>query len=318
MIAVILFGTAALCNQCGITPTQESKETTVEKTTQESKETTVEETTQEETTKKIEKETTEETKKETTTKEETTATTTEPEAPTINLKIYEGPTYSAADDVCYYRIEAVVTGKPKPIVKFSRDDSYGAWGKYKVQINLKKDETYILIATATNSEGSSTATITLTDIRGGVGTSTTNSSATTTTTASAETTTTAAATTTTTASAETTTTAAATTTTVQYVQPQPTYIIHNRSPVLTNAWADPSTVSVGDTFTVYAEGYDPDGDTIRCIISRDPDEFALLYFNSTMAATFKALKLGNYTIGMRIQDEQEADSNSIDVNIQVR
>ncbi|MDD5658968.1 MAG: PKD domain-containing protein [Actinomycetota bacterium] len=83
-------------------------------------------------------------------------------APTISLNIYEGPTYSAADNVCYYRIEAVVTGNPSPSISFSRDDSNKAWGTKKAQINLQTGESYTLTATATNSEGSATATINLT------------------------------------------------------------------------------------------------------------------------------------------------------------
>jgi len=83
------------------------------------------------------------------------------EAPTVSIKIYEGPTYSQADDICYYRIEATAAGDPKPSIKFSRDDSNGAWGKNRVQINLKKGETYTLTATATNSEGSVTDSIKL-------------------------------------------------------------------------------------------------------------------------------------------------------------
>lgn len=86
----------------------------------------------------------------------------EKEAPTITLKIYEGPIYSAADDVCYHRIEAEVTGTPSPAVTWSKDDSGGAWGPKKAQINLySPSETYTLIATATNSEGSATDSITL-------------------------------------------------------------------------------------------------------------------------------------------------------------
>lgn len=80
---------------------------------------------------------------------------------TITLKIYEGPTYSQADGVCYYRIEAKVTGTPAPTIKFSRDDSNGAWGDAKVQINLKKGEAYTLSATATNSNGRDTDSIKL-------------------------------------------------------------------------------------------------------------------------------------------------------------
>jgi hypothetical protein len=82
-------------------------------------------------------------------------------APTISMKIYEGPTYSQADDICYYRIEAITTGNPEPSIKFNRDDSNGAWGKNRVQVNIQRGETYTLTATATNSEGSATDSIKL-------------------------------------------------------------------------------------------------------------------------------------------------------------
>ena len=86
----------------------------------------------------------------------------EAEAPTIDLEIYEGPVYSAGDDVCYYRIKANVTGKPSPNINFSKDDSNGAWGSKKVQINLNDpSDSYTLTATATNSEGSASDSITL-------------------------------------------------------------------------------------------------------------------------------------------------------------
>jgi len=86
----------------------------------------------------------------------------EKEAPTITLEIYEGPIYSSVDNVCYYRIRAKVTGSPAPSVEFSKDDSSGAWGSKKAQVNLHApDETYTLTATATNSEGTATDSITL-------------------------------------------------------------------------------------------------------------------------------------------------------------
>jgi len=84
------------------------------------------------------------------------------EAPTITLEIYEGPIYSSADNTCYYRIKANVTGKPAPDVEFSKDDSGGAWGKYKVQVNLDSpSDTYTLEATVKNSSGSQSDSITL-------------------------------------------------------------------------------------------------------------------------------------------------------------
>ena len=50
--------------------------------------------------------------------------------PTLKLVIYEGPVM-VDSNLCYYRIEAVVSGNPSPIIKFSQDDSNGAWGKIK-------------------------------------------------------------------------------------------------------------------------------------------------------------------------------------------
>jgi len=85
------------------------------------------------------------------------------EAPTIELVIYEGPIYSSGDGVCYYRIRADVTGEPNPDIDFSKDDSGGAWGSKKVQINLNDpSDSYTLTATATNPEGSASDSITLT------------------------------------------------------------------------------------------------------------------------------------------------------------
>jgi hypothetical protein len=82
------------------------------------------------------------------------------EAPTISLEIYEGPTLDGS--ICYYRVEATVTGSPNPTVSFSKDDSGGAWGSKKAQVNINNPgDTYTLTATATNSEGSATTSIAL-------------------------------------------------------------------------------------------------------------------------------------------------------------
>jgi len=86
----------------------------------------------------------------------------EAEGPAISLAIYQDATYSSADDVCYYRIEATVTGSPTPSVEWSRDDSRGAFGNRRAQVNLSRGQTYTLTATATNSAGSATDSITLT------------------------------------------------------------------------------------------------------------------------------------------------------------
>jgi hypothetical protein len=85
------------------------------------------------------------------------------EAPSIELEVYEGPIYSSSDNVCYYRIKANVTGTPTPEVDFSKDDSGGAWGKLKCQVNLGDPaDAYTLKAIATNSEGSDSDAIDLT------------------------------------------------------------------------------------------------------------------------------------------------------------
>ena len=85
------------------------------------------------------------------------------EAPTIELKVYEGPIYVPGDGICYYRIRADVTGKPNPNIVFSKDDSGGAWGTKKVQVNLNDpSDSYTLTATATNPESSASDSITLT------------------------------------------------------------------------------------------------------------------------------------------------------------
>jgi len=80
----------------------------------------------------------------------------EKSAPTIKLSILEGyPKYLEESGICYYRIEAELTGSPTPDVVFSQDDSEGSWGDYVAQINIASiDEVIILTATATNTEGS--------------------------------------------------------------------------------------------------------------------------------------------------------------------
>lgn len=147
LITIIFFGTASICNQCGVTNTTEGNITAAREN---SAMETVAETT-------AIKETTTGTTAGTTAKE----TEGESKAPTIKLKIYEGPT--AAGNICYYRVKATVTGNPAPTIDFSKDDSNGAWGKYISQVNLTdSNQSYTLSATATNSAGSDTDTITIT------------------------------------------------------------------------------------------------------------------------------------------------------------
>jgi len=161
IISLTLFTTAAICNQCAAASAEE-KESTIEE------EAAVEEAEEEdsETLESDEEESTEEESDEEEPAEEEEAEeeeeeeNIETEAPTINLEIYEGPTYSSSDNICYYRIKATVTGKPTPTVEFSKDDSGGAWGSKKVQINLNDpSDTYNLTATAINSEGTDTDSI---------------------------------------------------------------------------------------------------------------------------------------------------------------
>ncbi len=163
IITLICFlGTAAICNQCAADAVEEA-DSTVEEEEVTAEEEAVDEEDGE--TPESEEEETEEEKaadEEEETGEETLEQEEQKEAPAITLEIYEGPIYSSADNVCYYRIKAIVTGNPTPAVVFSKDDSGGAWGSKKVQINFDDPtETYTLTATATNSEGSATDSIAL-------------------------------------------------------------------------------------------------------------------------------------------------------------
>lgn len=82
--------------------------------------------------------------------------------PTVDLKIVEGPEYSAVDDVCFYRVEAEVAGNPAPDIEWSKDDSNSSYGDNIAQVNLTRDEPdYTLVATVKNSEGSATESIDL-------------------------------------------------------------------------------------------------------------------------------------------------------------
>ena len=145
--SLTLFTTAAICNQC---------QGQAEEKTSEREEASAEE--------KMEEEIAEEESIEEATEEEEQSSQQEgqAEAPTIELQIYEGPTYLSGDDVCYYRIKAIVTGSPAPDIEFSKDDSNGALLPKKVQINLNDpSDTYNLTVTANNSEGSASDSINL-------------------------------------------------------------------------------------------------------------------------------------------------------------
>jgi len=162
---ICIFSVAAIADQCGCraTPVEEkidvgeTKETAEEEVSSE-----VEEENSEEVEEEQAEETAEEETSEAEEEQESTESDEQAEAPSIELEVYEGPVYSSSDNVCYYRIKATVTGNPNPAISFSKDDSGGAWGKYKTQINLDDPaDTYTLTATATNSEGDVTDSIDL-------------------------------------------------------------------------------------------------------------------------------------------------------------
>jgi len=164
LISIIFFATSALCNQC--TADTEDKIGTKEEEASESEEVAEEEpveeveTPEEETEEEGSKQ--EETPEEEEIDEEEEETQSAFEEPTIRLEIYEGPLYSSSDDVCYWRVKAIVTGVPTPTVEFNRDDSNGAWGSKKAQVNLANPtDSYSLQATATNTEGTAIDSIVL-------------------------------------------------------------------------------------------------------------------------------------------------------------
>lgn len=80
--------------------------------------------------------------------------------PVIRLAIIEGPIYSPADDVCFYRVRATVTGIHNPVV-WSKNDT-ASYGAYVAQVNLTRaNPSYTLTGTVTNSAGSASDSIRL-------------------------------------------------------------------------------------------------------------------------------------------------------------
>ncbi len=141
---IFLLSFAATCNQCSAAAAEEEKVGVEEEETAEEEVAAEEEAAEEEEEVAEEEEEAEE----------------EKEAPTIALEIYEGPT--PFEGICYYRVKATVTGNPSPDVDWSKDDSGGAWGTKKAQVNLNDPgDTYTLTATATNSEDTDIASIDL-------------------------------------------------------------------------------------------------------------------------------------------------------------
>jgi len=83
------------------------------------------------------------------------------EAPTIELEVYNGPEYNESDNACYYRIEAIAEGDPQPEISFGDDSNVRQISAGRVEVSVEVGETYELTATATNENGSATATFTL-------------------------------------------------------------------------------------------------------------------------------------------------------------
>jgi hypothetical protein len=86
----------------------------------------------------------------------------EGEAPSLNLKISKGPIFSEEDRECFYEIEAIVTGTPEPDIEFILDDNVSLLATDKVKVSLNdSNDTYVLEANATNSEGTAKASISI-------------------------------------------------------------------------------------------------------------------------------------------------------------
>ncbi len=83
------------------------------------------------------------------------------EAPTIELEIYDGPDYSEPNGMCYYRLEATVTGIPDPEVTFGDVDNVNPLGSGRVEVGVEVGDSYTLTATASNTQGTASASITL-------------------------------------------------------------------------------------------------------------------------------------------------------------
>jgi len=83
------------------------------------------------------------------------------QVPTIALDIYDGPEYSEPDDMCYYKVEAIVTGMPEPEIEFDVDDNVDLIGPGRVEVYVAAGDSYTLTATATNPQGTASFSIVL-------------------------------------------------------------------------------------------------------------------------------------------------------------
>jgi len=166
LTCISIFSVAAIADQCGCRLIPAEEKIDVEETVESAEEEAAQEEGKKPSDKEKEETTREETEEELQEKEEPSEeeeeeeSQTEYQEPTIELEVYEGPLYSSSDDVCYWRVRANITGVPTPTIEFSKDDSNGAWGSRKAQVNLEDpSDSYTLTATAINSQGSASDSI---------------------------------------------------------------------------------------------------------------------------------------------------------------
>jgi hypothetical protein len=146
---VFLFSFSAVCNQC-TAANEEEKTDIVEE----------EEVTEDEPVEAEAEDDSAEDNMEEELPEETEKPGEEKAAPTIKLEIHQNATLETS--VCYWRIRAVVTGEPTPVIEWNKDDSLGFFGDEIAQVNLNDpSETFTLNATAKNSKGEASDSIEL-------------------------------------------------------------------------------------------------------------------------------------------------------------
>ena len=73
--------------------------------------------------------------------------------PAVKLEIISGPELAQDNNICFYRVKAVAEGEPFPQIQFNCDDSDGAWGENIAQVNLLKGQSFTLICSVSNTEG---------------------------------------------------------------------------------------------------------------------------------------------------------------------
>ena len=63
--------------------------------------------------------------------------------------------------MCYYKVEAIVTGMPEPEIEFDVDDNIDLIGNGRVEVFVEKGESYTLTATATSLHSTTSVSIPL-------------------------------------------------------------------------------------------------------------------------------------------------------------